>query len=104
MEIGRASLLKVKLLGCDPNAHQAIPEYAKQDKPQNEAQVMEAGPCEFYLLVPGRLGAEEVNIEDYVTFQRTRKPIKTIFQTENVFKLLYTNEGDLKGFMPEKRK
>eukprot|EP00770_Monocercomonoides_exilis_P001635 MONOS_1624.1-p1 / transcript=MONOS_1624.1 / gene=MONOS_1624 / organism=Monocercomonoides_exilis_PA203 / gene_product=unspecified product / transcript_product=unspecified product / location=Mono_scaffold00029:162457-163004(+) / protein_length=141 / sequence_SO=supercontig / SO=protein_coding / is_pseudo=false len=100
-EVGAASLLKVKVDECDPNTK--IPIFLKKNDPKvkDSIQMMEAGPCEYHLLVPAGLGLDDFEIGDHATFQRTRNPVTTIFQTENIYKLVYRNEGDLKQFMIE---
>jgi hypothetical protein len=96
-EISPASLMKVRLLHCDPNTRLLASDPALMS---GKANVLEAGPCEFHLLVPGRLGTAEFDAGDYATFQRTKTPVMSIFQTDTVYKMLYRNEGDLKGFIP----
>eukprot|EP00770_Monocercomonoides_exilis_P012303 MONOS_12245.1-p1 / transcript=MONOS_12245.1 / gene=MONOS_12245 / organism=Monocercomonoides_exilis_PA203 / gene_product=unspecified product / transcript_product=unspecified product / location=Mono_scaffold00665:504-1438(-) / protein_length=272 / sequence_SO=supercontig / SO=protein_coding / is_pseudo=false len=103
VDISAASLLKVKVLGCDPSAKVVtVDTSSKGKKKKSGSHVMEAGPCEFYILTPAKVGLEEFNVGDYATFQRTRNPVKTIFQTETVMKQVYRNEGDLRGFDMEK--
>ncbi|KAA6395928.1 MAG: hypothetical protein EZS28_008543 [Streblomastix strix] len=101
LEIGSASLLKVRLLKT--NTDERVTASLTQKAKDEGVSVLEAGPAEFWLLVPHSLGVKDFNVGDYALFQRTRNPVRTIYQTEHIFKLLYKkDEAELASFVDGK--